>query len=178
MVSVKVIKYHVNASVILYRSRKLQQTTQTCCKLWILPACRKMSSSCSESVDFIKLQQVCENQTCCNLIFADLLHAVETTASSLWIKSLDNQLPASLLTTCSRLVIIKPEQAMRTHPDIGLMTARQQACSRLAATFAFLAVQSILSSCRENLLACYNLSFADLLQLVETTCSKLVVKTF
>ena len=29
---------------------------------------------------------------------------------------------------------MKPEQAMRTHPDIGLMTARQQACSRLAAT--------------------------------------------
>ena len=29
---------------------------------------------------------------------------------------------------------------MRTHPDIGLMTARQQACSRLAATCAFLAV--------------------------------------
>ena len=45
-------------------------------------------------------------------------------ASSLWIKSLDNQLASSLLTTCSRLVIIKPEQAMRTHPDIGLMTAR------------------------------------------------------
>ena len=26
--------------------------------------------------------------------------------------------------TCSRLVIIRPEQAMRTHPDISLMTAR------------------------------------------------------
>ena len=83
MVSVKVIKYHVNASFILYRSRKLQQTTQTCCKLWILPACRKMSSSCSESVGFIKLQQVCENQTCCNLIFADLLQVVETTSIKL-----------------------------------------------------------------------------------------------
>ena len=30
---------------------------------------------------------------------------------------------ASLLTTCNRLVIIKPEQAMRTHPDIGLVIA-------------------------------------------------------
>ena len=29
---------------------------------------------------------------------------------------------------------------MRTHPDIGLMTARQQACRRLAAICAFLAV--------------------------------------
>ena len=38
----------------------------------------------------------------------------------------DNQIASSLLTTCSRLVIIKPEQAMRTHPDIGLMAERQQ----------------------------------------------------
>ncbi len=33
------------------------------------------------------------------------------------------QLAASLLTTCNGLVIIKPEQAMRTHPDIGLVIA-------------------------------------------------------
>ena len=39
-----------------------------------------------------------------------------------------------------RLVILKPEQMMRTHPDIGLMTASQQACSRRAAICAFLAV--------------------------------------
>ena len=32
-----------------------------------------------------------------------------------------SQLAASLLTTCKRLVITKPEQAMRTHPDIGLV---------------------------------------------------------
>ena len=30
-----------------------------------------------------KLQQVCENQTCCNLISADLLHVVETTGVKL-----------------------------------------------------------------------------------------------
>ncbi len=34
-----------------------------------------------------------------------------------------SQLAASLLTTCNRLVIIKPEQAMQTHPDIGLVIA-------------------------------------------------------
>ena len=28
-----------------------------------------------------KLQHVCENQTCCNLIFADLLQVVETTCN-------------------------------------------------------------------------------------------------
>jgi hypothetical protein len=32
-----------------------------------------------------------------------------------------SHLAASLLTTCNRFDIIKPEQAMRTHPDIGLM---------------------------------------------------------
>ena len=31
---------------------------------------------------------------------------------------------------------------MRTHPDIGLMTARQQVCSRLYATCGFLVVYS------------------------------------
>ena len=35
------------------------ETPQTCCKLWTLPACCKLSSSCSKPVDFIKLQQVC-----------------------------------------------------------------------------------------------------------------------
>ena len=104
------------------------KTPQTCCKLWILSACCKLSTS-SKSVDFIELQPVCENQTCCKLL--------KQLSSNLWIKSLDNQLASSLLITCSRLVIIKPEQAMRTHPDIDLMTVRQQACSRLAPTCAF-----------------------------------------
>ena len=59
-------------------------------------------------------------QTCCNLTFADLLQVDETT----YIKpACSSQLAASLLTTCNRLVIIKPEQAMRTHSDIGLVIA-------------------------------------------------------
>ena len=106
--------------------------------------CCKLSKSCSNSVDFIKLQQVCQNQTYCNLISAALLQVVETTCIKLVDKSLDNELAASLLTTCSRLVIIHPEQAMRTHPDIGLMmTVSKQACSRLAATCAFLAIRVV-----------------------------------
>ena len=55
-------------------------------------------------------------QTCCK--------SLKQFASSLWIKSLDNQLASSLLTTCSRLVIIKPEQDIRKYPDIGLTTTR------------------------------------------------------
>ena len=49
----------------------------------ILPACCELSTSSSKSVDFIKLQQVCENQTCCDLIFVDLLQVAETTCIKL-----------------------------------------------------------------------------------------------
>ena len=63
-----------------------------------------------------KLWQVCENQTYCTLIFANLLQLVDLLASSLWIKSVDNQ------------------------PTTDLMTARQQARSRLPATCTFLPV--------------------------------------
>ena len=77
-------------------------------------------ASCIKPVDFIKLHQVCEHQTCCNLIFADLLQVDETTCIK---RACSSQLAASLLTTCNRLVIIKLEQAMRTRPDIGLVIA-------------------------------------------------------
>ena len=39
--------------------------------------------NCIKSVGFIKLNQICENQTCCNLIFADLLQVAETTCITL-----------------------------------------------------------------------------------------------
>ncbi len=78
----------------------------------------QFGTNCIKPVDFIKLHQVCEHQTCCNLIFADLLQVNETTCIKLACSS---QLAVSLLTTCNRLVISKPVQAMRTHPDIGLV---------------------------------------------------------
>ena len=62
----------------------------------------KPVDSCSKSVN-IKLHQVCEHQTCCNLIFTDLLQVDETTA----VRN-----SASLLTTCNRLVVIKLEQGL------------------------------------------------------------------
>ena len=58
----------------------------------------------------IRLDPTWYLQTCCKLL--------KQYASILWIKSLDNQLVLSQLTNCSRLVIIKSEQAMWTHPDI------------------------------------------------------------
>ena len=100
---------------------------QTCCKLWIWPACCKLSTNC-------------ENQTCCNLIFADLLQVVETTCIKLVDKKSWQSTCSKPVTTCSRLVIIKTEQAMQTHSDIGLMTARERACSILVATCVFLVV--------------------------------------
>ena len=50
------------------------------------------------------------------------LRCLLTPVASLWITSLHNQLATSLLTTCNRLVVNKLSQAMRTHPDIGLLT--------------------------------------------------------
>ncbi len=63
------------------------------------------------------LHQVCEHQTCCKLTFADLLQVVANGHAGL----MQVDFAASLLTTCNRLVIIRPEQVLRTHPDIGLV---------------------------------------------------------
>ena len=52
-------------------------------------------------------------QTCYNLL--------KQLAASLWITSFDNQLVASLQTTCNRLVVDKLSQAMRAHSDIGFL---------------------------------------------------------
>ena len=69
-----------------------------------------LSSTCIKLVSFIQLQQVCENLTCCKCL-QTCCKLLKQLASALWIKSLDNHLASSLLTTCSRLVIIKLEQA-------------------------------------------------------------------
>ena len=47
-------------------------------------------SSYIKSVSFIKLHEVCKNQSWCNLMFADLL--LKQLASSLGIKIIDTQL--------------------------------------------------------------------------------------
>ena len=65
---------------------------------------------CIKSVK-IKLDASRYSKTCCKLL--------KQPTSSLWIKRLGNQLESSLLT------IVKPEQAMRSHLDIGLMTTSQ-----------------------------------------------------
>ena len=51
------------------------KTPQTCCKLSILLVVEVFNST---SFDFTKLQQMCQNQACCNLPFADLLQLIET----------------------------------------------------------------------------------------------------
>ncbi len=77
-------------------------------------------ASCIKPVHFIKFHQVCEHQTCCNLIFANLLKVDETTC----IKPVCNlQLVGGLLTTCNRLVIIKPRTSDANASDIGLVMA-------------------------------------------------------
>ncbi len=102
-----------------------QPKTQTWCKLWIIPAWCKLSIYVVSSLLPLSgcIKSVCEHtehQTCCNLMLADLLQVDETTCIK---PACSSQLAASLLITCNRVVIIKPKQAMRTHPDIGLVIA-------------------------------------------------------
>ena len=105
--------------------------------------CPKLSRQLASSPQFATcMQHVCSSQSAASLQFATCsksevrkLHQVCSSqlAASLQI--------ASLLTTCSRLDIIKSDQAMRTHiiksdqamrtdPDIGLMIA---SCKKPAA---------------------------------------------
>ena len=98
----------------------------------------RLTASCSKSVDFIKLQQICENQICCSLMFADFLEVVETTC----IKLVDKK---SRQSTCSKLVDNLQQTCYREAgasecilADMGLMTARQKACSKRAAKCTFL----------------------------------------
>ena len=60
--------------------------------------------------DFTSLMQVCHH-----IISINEIHTLLTL----------KQLASSLLTTCSRLVLVKPKQAMRTDPDICTMTTRR-----------------------------------------------------
>ena len=84
-----------------------QKTPQTCCKLSILLVCLNLSINCNKLVNFIKLQQVCYNQTCRILSFADLLQLVETTCS----KPVDKKFwPSSCDKTCR-------QQAVASHAN-------------------------------------------------------------
>ena len=95
-------------------------------------------------VDFSRLLQVAASLltslSCSKSVKIRLVATwyLQTFASSLWIRSqlsICSKPVDNLLETC----YIEPEQVMRTHPDIGLMT---EACNRLAANYAFLAVYS------------------------------------
>ncbi len=72
------------------------------------PPCN-LPTSRIKPVDFTELHQVCEHQTSCSLIFAQLLQVDATFASSLNAVS---QLAAILLTKLLVTVVIKPEKTM------------------------------------------------------------------
>ena len=118
----------------VFASYRQPETPQTCCKLRILPAYYKLSTSYSRLVDVINLQQACWNQACCKLTVADLMQVDDTTCInlSLW------------MTTCS-----KPDRTTCSKSD-----------ERINADASW-----------ENQ-ACCKLSFADLMQVVSSTCIK------
>ena len=67
------------------------------------------------------LSQVCSSTF---VVIADFLQ--------LWITSFDNQIAASLLTTCNRHAVNTLSQGMRTHPDIDLLV--KSVANRILAT--------------------------------------------
>ena len=77
----------------------------------------------------MKFIATCHLQTCYNLL--------KQLAASLLIANFDNQLVTSLLRTCNRRAK-KLSQAMRTHPDIGLlMTSPLQDVNGFVGTCSF-----------------------------------------
>ena len=107
----------------------LQTSCQQVMFEWLVPSCQlvatnlSISSSCNKPVK-IRLDATYHLQTCYNLL--------EQLAASLLITNLENQLATSLLTTCNTLVVNKLSQAMRTHPDIGLVQQVVARCQQIA----------------------------------------------
>ena len=66
-------------SCMIIISYKQPDTPQTCCKLWILPACWKLSTSWSKSVDFYgRLHQVVANLSKSDLLQLDIYRLAES----------------------------------------------------------------------------------------------------
>ena len=82
------------------------QTAQSWPQLYILSTwCNvSLSSICTKLVRFVKTYTTWYLQTCCKLLKQRTLSLCKESWQS----------------TCSGLVIVKPEEAMWTHPDIGL----------------------------------------------------------
>ena len=77
------------------------------------------------SCQFYQLEATCQ-QVATSLLKSGLLQLViyrlvTTCWDNLQQACWNNQLATSLLTTCKRLVVNKLSQAMRTHPDMGLL---------------------------------------------------------
>ena len=106
----------------------------TCIKSAVRNLHQVCSSQLASSLQFAtciksavrNLHQVCSSQLASSLQFATCIKSAVRNLHQVC----SSQLASSLLTTCSRLDIIKPEQAMRTHPDITLMIA---SCNKPAA---------------------------------------------
>ena len=106
----------------------------TCIKSAVRNLHQVCSSQLASSLQFAtciksavpNLQQACSSQLASSVQLATCIKSAVRNLHQVC----SSQLASSLLTTCSRLDIIKPEQAMRTHPDIVLMIA---SCNKPAA---------------------------------------------
>ena len=88
-----------------------------------------------------ELDQVCENQIRCNLIFANLL----LTFIKFMIKNFDNRFSASLCRqpASDTLSSTRSKRCERIQMYIGFSYAKQQGCNEPASTCTFLAVYII-----------------------------------
>ena len=117
---------------ILQCFKNATRLTQAVNFISLVQNCSQFASTLIAPSSFIKSVKIKLDPTWYLQTGYDLLKQL---ASSLWRKGFDNELASSLLTACSR----EPEQAIRMNPDIGLITARKQACRGFAATSSFLA---------------------------------------
>ena len=122
--------------------RNLQRMQHVCSSQ---PTASLQFATCRKSTvrNLQRMHHVCSSQPAASLQFATCSKSADRKLHQVC----SSQLAASLLTTCSRLDIIKSEQAMRTHiikseqamrthPDIGLMIA---SCKKPAADLLQLA---------------------------------------
>ena len=125
-------EYHERSRVIWLSF--VAMSTSTCSKSAVRNLHQVCSSQLAAGLQFAtcskpavrKLHQVCSSQLASSLQFPTCIKSAVRNLHQVC----SSQLASSLLTTCSRLDIIKPEQAMRTHPDIALMIA---SCNKPAA---------------------------------------------
>ena len=123
-------------------SQKCHRLVASCQFYRLVEACQQVNCL----VNFIKLQQSCYNQACCNLSFAGLLQLVETICNkpvkiiNLQQTCWNNKLATSLLTTFNRLAVTSCGKSCDRILTSACCNKLLQDVNRLVTTCAYFAV--------------------------------------